>query len=65
MGILKYVLCTQESEEMNTMQSGGELAMVQKSLVLPSSTLNTEAVGLPYYPTSPPSRFSKLLVTSQ
>jgi len=61
-GDLKYVLYMQESKEMNTVQqSGGELAMFQKRLLLlQSSTLSTVAVGFLYYTTSPPSRSFKL-----
>jgi hypothetical protein len=66
MGDLKYVLYMQESKEMNTVQSGGELAMFQKRLVLQSSTLSTAAVGFFYYTTSPPSSSFKLCsITSQ
>jgi hypothetical protein len=57
---LKYVPYMQESKEMNTVQSGGELAMFQESLLLQSSTLTTVAGGILYYTTSPPIRSSKL-----
>jgi hypothetical protein len=58
-GDLRYVPYMQESKEMNTVQSGGELAMFQNSLLLQSSTLTTVA-GLLYYTTSPPIRSSNL-----
>jgi len=48
---LKYVLYMQESKEMNTMQSGEELAVFQKSLLLHSSEYSV-------------SRFSLLHITS-